>query len=330
MIEARDLTKYYGRRLALDHVSFQAHKGEIVGFLGPNGAGKTTTMRILTGYMPPSDGDAWIAGHHVVDESLEVRRHVGYLPENIALYDDLTVWDYLTFMGQLRGVPSLDERIAEVLERVNLLDRSESFIGSLSRGMRQRVGLAQAILHRPEVLILDEPTIGLDPAQRVEVRELIREIGQEHTVMLSTHILSEAQELCDRVLIIHQGRILAEDTPAELELRVRGAQQVRLEVGGEAPAEALGPRLSALPGVLRVATPTPNHLEVELAPDTPHDVRPALARAVLEAGYDLREMCTVSLSLEDIFLQLIRDEQAEPADTAASDAAPTPTPDEEA
>ncbi len=330
MIEARDLTKYYGRRLALDHVSFQAHKGEIVGFLGPNGAGKTTTMRILTGYMPPSDGDAWIAGHHVVDESLEVRRHVGYLPENIALYDDLTVWDYLTFMGQLRGVPSLDERIAEVLERVNLLDRSESFIGGLSRGMRQRVGLAQAILHRPEVLILDEPTIGLDPAQRVEVRELIREIGQEHTVMLSTHILSEAQELCDRVLIIHQGRILAEDTPAELELRVRGAQQVRLEVGGEAPAEALGPRLSALPGVLRVAASTPNHLEVELAPDTPHDVRPALARAVLEAGYDLREMCTVSLSLEDIFLQLIRDEQAEPADTAASDAAPTPTPDEEA
>lgn len=330
MIEARDLTKYYGRRLALDHVSFQAHKGEIVGFLGPNGAGKTTTMRILTGYMPPSDGDAWIAGHHVVDESLEVRRHVGYLPENIALYDDLTVWDYLAFMGQLRGVPSLDERIAEVLERVNLLDRSESFIGSLSRGMRQRVGLAQAILHRPEVLILDEPTIGLDPAQRVEVRELIREIGQEHTVMLSTHILSEAQELCDRVLIIHQGRILAEDTPAELELRVRGAQQVRLEVGGEAPAEALGPRLSALPGVLRVAASTPNHLEVELAPDTPHDVRPALARAVLEAGYDLREMCTVSLSLEDIFLQLIRDEQAEPADTAASDAAPTPTPDEEA
>ncbi len=148
--------------------------------------------------------------------------------------------------------------------------------------------------------------------------------------MLSTHILSEAQELCDRVLIIHQGRILAEDTPAELELRVRGAQQVRLEVGGEAPAEALGPRLSALPGVLRVAASTPNHLEVELAPDTPHDVRPALARAVLEAGYDLREMCTVSLSLEDIFLQLIRDEQAEPADTAASDAAPTPTPDEEA
>jgi len=310
MIQARDLTKYYGRRLAIDRLTFKAHKGEIVGFLGPNGAGKTTTMRILTGYMPPSDGDAWVAGYHVVDDSLEVRRRVGYLPENVALYDDMTVWDYLTFMGQLRQVPNLDERIAEVLERVNLLERSDSFIGGLSRGMRQRVGLAQAILHQPEVLILDEPTMGLDPAQRVEVRHLIREIGQEHTVMLSTHILSEAQELCDRVLILHQGRILAEDTPAELELRLRGAQRVQLHVGGAAPVSALQQRLTTLPGVLRVAARDDGRLEVEIAPDTDVDVRPMLARAVLDAGYDLREMCTISLSLEDIFLQLIRDEDA--------------------
>ncbi|NPA31731.1 MAG: ABC transporter ATP-binding protein [Chloroflexi bacterium] len=323
MIKARGLTKYYGRRLAIDHLTFEAHKGEIVGFLGPNGAGKTTTMRILTGYMPPSDGDAWVAGYHVVDESLEVRRRVGYLPENVALYDDMTVWDYLRFMGQLRQVPDLDERIAEVLERVNLLERSESFIGSLSRGMRQRVGLAQAILHRPEVLILDEPTMGLDPAQRVEVRDLIREIGQEHTVMLSTHILSEAQELCDRVLIINEGRILAEDTPEELELRLRGAQRVRLQVSGPASAAELQTRLAALPGVLQVHAADAQHLEVELAPDAGRDLRPVLARAVLDAGYDLHEMCTVSLSLEDIFLQLIREEGASDQEAAAAEPSAT-------
>ncbi len=327
MIRARDLTKYYGPRLAIDHLTFETRKGEIVGFLGPNGAGKTTTMRILTGYMPPSEGDAWIADYHVVDDSLEVRRRVGYLPENIALYDDMTVWDYLAFMGQLRGVPNLEQRIAAVLERVNLVDRAESFIGSLSRGMRQRVGLAQAILHQPQVLILDEPTIGLDPAQRVEVRELIREIGQEHTVMLSTHILSEAQDLCDRVLIINQGRILAEDTPEELELRLRGAQRVRLQVGGEAGAAGLQPILSRLPGVLRVEAVDDQHLEVELAPETAPSTRPALAQAVLNAGYTLHEMCTASLSLEDIFLQLIREEAAS---GPAPDAAATPNANEEA
>ncbi len=331
MIKARGLTKYYGRRLAIDHLTFEAHKGEIVGFLGPNGAGKTTTMRILTGYMPPSDGDAWIAGYHVVDESLEVRRRVGYLPENIALYDDMTVWDYLAFMGQLRQVPNLDERIAEVLERVDLLHRSESFIGSLSRGMRQRVGLAQAILHRPEVLILDEPTMGLDPAQRVEVRNLIREIGQEHTVMLSTHILSEAQALCDRVLILNQGRILAEDTPEELELRLRGAQRIRLRVSGADRGDDLQSRLTALKGVLRVHQVDAHHWEVELAPEASRDLRPVLARTVLDAGYDLHEMCTVSLSLEDIFLQLIREEGAGPneAPSTADDAPPTSAPEDD-
>ncbi len=329
MIKARGLTKYYGRRLAIDHLSFETKKGEIVGFLGPNGAGKTTTMRILTGYMPPSDGDAWIAGYHVVDDSLEVRRRVGYLPENVALYDDMTVWDYLAFMGQLRRVPNLEERIAEVLERVHLVERAESFIGSLSRGMRQRVGLAQAILHQPQVLILDEPTIGLDPAQRVEVRELIREIGREHTVLLSTHILSEAQDLCDRVLIIHKGRILAEDTPQELELRLRGAQRVRLQVHGPDGAAALAPRLQRVAGVLRVRAADVTHLEVELAPDAADALRPQLARAILDAGYELHEMCTVSLSLEDIFLQLIREEAASSAEATPASEAPA-TPDEEA
>ncbi|NPA07270.1 MAG: ABC transporter ATP-binding protein [Chloroflexi bacterium] len=317
MIEARDLTKYYGRRLAIDHLTFHARKGEIVAFLGPNGAGKTTTMRILTGYMPPSEGEAKVAGFDVVEESLEVRRRVGYLPETVPLYDDMTVWDYLEFMGSLRQVPNLDDRIAEILDRVGLIDRADSFIGTLSKGMRQRVGLAQAILHQPEVLILDEPTLGLDPKQRVEVRELIREIGRERTVMLSTHILPEAQALSDRVLIINKGRIIAEDTPEELQLRLLGAQRVRLRVRGAQGAQGLVAHLQRLPGLLRLHVHDAEHLEIEAKPEEAEALRSRLARAVLDAGYDLLEMCVVSMSLEDIFLQLIQDESAEaeaPAD----------------
>ncbi|NPA27090.1 MAG: ABC transporter ATP-binding protein [Chloroflexi bacterium] len=318
MIEARDLTKYYGRRLAIDHLTFHARKGEIVAFLGPNGAGKTTTMRILTGYMPPSEGEAKVAGFDVVEESLEVRRRVGYLPETVPLYDDMTVWDYLEFMGSLRQVPNLDDRIAEVLERVHLIDRAESFIGTLSKGMRQRVGLAQAILHQPEVLILDEPTLGLDPRQRVEVRELIREIGRERTVLLSTHILPEAQELSDRVLIINKGRIVAEDTPEELQLRVLGAQRLRLRVRGPGGAAQLAQLLRQFPGVLHVHTVDEEQLEIEAKPEEAEALRVRLARAVLEQGYDLLEMCEISLSLEDIFLQLVRDESAEDSDAEST------------
>ncbi len=319
MIEARDLTKYYGRRLAIDHLTFHARKGEIVAFLGPNGAGKTTTMRILTGYMPPSEGEAKVAGFDVVEESLEVRRRVGYLPETVPLYDDMTVWDYLEFMGSLRQVPNLDDRIAEILDRVGLIDRADSFIGTLSKGMRQRVGLAQAILHKPEVLILDEPTLGLDPRQRVEVRELIREIGREHTVMLSTHILPEAQELSDRVLIINKGRIIAEDTPEELQLRLLGAQRVRLRVRGAQGAQGLAASLQRLPGLLRLHVHGPEHLELEAQPEEAEALRSRVARAVLDAGYDLLEMCVVSMSLEDIFLQLIQDEAAEAEAQANAD-----------
>src|SRR5512145_1348221 len=199
MIQVNGLTKDYGARRAIDNLTFDAEQGEIVGFLGPNGAGKTTTMRILTGYMPPTSGRASVAGYDVVDQSLEVRKRVGYLPETVPLYPDMTVFDYLKFMADLRHLPDAEERVEDVLDLVHMMDRSEGYIGNLSKGMRQRIGVAQALLHQPEVLILDEPTIGLDPAQIIEVRSLIRDIGRERTVLLSTHILSEAQQLCDRV-----------------------------------------------------------------------------------------------------------------------------------
>lgn len=225
IIRATGLTKDYGSRRAIENLTFEAKQGEVVGFLGPNGAGKTTTMRILTGYMPPTYGAAQVAGFDVVDNSLEVRRRVGYLPETVPLYPDMTVFDYLKFMADLRHIPDSDDMVDEALEVVDMQERSEGYIGKLSKGMRQRVGLAQALLHKPEVLILDEPTIGLDPAQVVEVRNIIREIGKERTVLLSTHILSEAQQLCDRVMIINKGRIVAEDLPENLQARLVGAER---------------------------------------------------------------------------------------------------------
>ena len=197
MIRVEGLTKDYGPRRAVSNLNFEAKQGEIVGFLGPNGAGKTTTMRILTGYMPPTAGSAQVAGFDVIDESLEVRRRVGYLPETVPLYTDMTTLEYLTFMADLRRLPEAEDRADETLEMVGMETRANSYISSLSKGMRQRIGLAQALIHQPEVLILDEPTIGLDPAQVVEVRKLIRDMGKQRTVLLSTHILSEAQQICD-------------------------------------------------------------------------------------------------------------------------------------
>src|SRR5690349_21137162 len=248
MIKVSGLTKDYGARRAINNVSFDAQQGEIVGFLGPNGAGKTTTMRILTGYMPPTEGEAIVAGYDVVEESLEVRKRVGYLPETVPLYTDMAVFDYLKFMGDLRKVPDVDDRVDEVLEMVGLSDRASGYIGNLSKGMRQRVGLAQALLHRPEVLILDEPTIGLDPGQVVEVRELIREIGKERTVLLSTHLMHEAQNICDRVLIINKGKIIAEDTTENLQSRLVGAERVVVRVRGEADSE-LAKTIKSVKGV---------------------------------------------------------------------------------
>jgi ABC-2 type transport system ATP-binding protein len=303
MIKVNGLTKDYGARRAIDNLTFDAEQGEIVGFLGPNGAGKTTTMRILTGYMPPTDGTAVVAGYDVVEESLEVRKRVGYLPETVPLYDDMTAIDYLKFMADLRRIPDPEERAFETLEGVNLTERAGSYIGTFSKGMRQRVGLAQALIHRPEVLILDEPTIGLDPAQVVEMRNVIREIGKDRTVLLSTHILSEAQQICDRVLIINKGQIVTEDTPENLQSRLVGAQRVALRVRGD--SDGLSSRIAKVKGVQSVDTNPDGSVEFEFGAG--EDARPQVAKAVIQAGYELLELRPVGLSLEEIFLELTRD-----------------------
>ncbi len=300
MIKVSGLTKDYGARRAIQNLSFDAQQGEIVGFLGPNGAGKTTTMRILTGYMPPTDGEAIVAGYDVVEESLEVRKRVGYLPETVPLYTDMVVFDYLKFMGELRHIPNVDDRVDEVLDMVGLLERSNGYIGNLSKGMRQRVGLAQALLHRPEVLILDEPTIGLDPGQVVEVRSLIREIGKERTVLLSTHLLHEAQNICDRVLIINKGKIVAEDTTENLQARLIGAERVVVRVRGE--ADELADTIKSVKGVRGVETKDDGAVEFEFA--SGKDLRPEVAKEIIKSGYDLLELRPLGMSLEEIFLEL--------------------------
>ena len=314
MIRVEELTKDYGSRRALHGLTFEARQGEVVGFLGPNGAGKTTTMRILTSYMPPTSGEAIVAGYNVVSESLEVRKRVGYLPETVPLYTDMVVFDYLKFMADLRHLPDAEERVGETLEMVGLVDRANGYIGNLSKGMRQRIGLAQALLHRPEVLILDEPTIGLDPSQVVEVRHLIREIGKERTVLLSTHILSEAQQICDRVLIINKGRIVVEDTPENLQSRLVGAERVILRVGGD--ADGLAPRIEKLKGVQQLKSNPDGSLEFQFLPA--QDVRPLVAKTIIEAGYDLLEMRPIGLSLEEIFLELTKEEQPDKKTKARS------------
>jgi len=303
MIQVNGLTKDYGARRAIANLTFDAEQGEIVGFLGPNGAGKTTTMRILTGYMPPTEGTATVAGYDVVEESLEVRKRVGYLPETVPLYTDMTALDYLKFMADLRHIPNSRERAYETLERVNLSDRADGYIGNFSKGMRQRMGLAQALIHRPEVLILDEPTIGLDPAQVVEMRSVIREIGKDRTVLLSTHILPEAQQICDRVLIINKGSIVAEDTPENLQSRLVGSQRVVLRVRGD--SDGLTARIAKIKGVRDVEAKSDGSIEFEFAAG--QDIRPQVAKAVIQGGYDLLEMRPIGLSLEEIFLELTRD-----------------------
>ena len=304
MIRVTELTKDYGSRRAINEITFNARKGEILGFLGPNGAGKTTTMRILTGYMPPTSGIAEIGGYDVIEHSLEVRRIVGYMPETVPLYSEMTVEEYLLYMANLRNIKNADEQVKTTLKMVELSERAHGYIGKLSKGMRQRVGLAQALIHKPDVLILDEPTIGLDPAQVVNFRNLIKEIGRDRTVILSTHILPEAQQVCDRVLIINKGKIVAEDTPSQLQARLSGSRRVTLEVRGD--GSDLPNLVSNIPGITHTAMKSDSTLEFEALPG--YDPRPQVARAVVEAGYDLLEMQPVSMSLEDIFLQLTREE----------------------
>jgi ABC-2 type transport system ATP-binding protein len=315
MIHVTGLTKDYGKRRAISNLNFDVNKGEIVGFLGPNGAGKTTTMRILTGYMPPTSGKVEIGGYDVIENPLEVRRMVGYLPETVPLYSDMTVFDYLMYMARIRHIEDAEDRIDDVLEMVSMEERSGGYIGKLSKGMRQRVGLAQAILHKPDVLILDEPTIGLDPGQIIEVRNIIKDLGKEHTVMLSTHILPEAQQVCDRVIIINKGQFVAEDSTERLQTRLTGAQRVHLSIRGDA-SDVL-PVVSSTPGVINVSSTGIDSLEFESKPG--EDVRSAVARNVITAGYDLLELKKVSMSLEDIFLELTRDEILPEHSTEISD-----------
>ncbi len=306
MIRVENLTKDYGSRRAISNLNFEAEQGEVLGFLGPNGAGKTTTMRILSGYMPPTDGTAIVAGYDVVDESLEARKRVGYVPETVPLYTDMLTIDYLEFMADLRHIPNSKDRAYDVLEMVGLENRAENYIGNLSKGMRQRVGLAQALIHQPEVLILDEPTIGLDPAQVVEIRNVIKDVGKQRTVLLSTHILSEAQQICDRVLIINKGKIVTEDTPENLQARLTGSERVSLHIRGE--ADELPKIVSKIKGVQNVEAKPDGSVEFQFAPG--QDVRPEVARTVINSGFDLLEMRPVGMSLEEIFLELTREDKS--------------------
>ena len=312
MIEVQHLTKRYGPFTAVDDVSFRVERGEILGFLGPNGAGKTTTMRILTGYMPPTDGTAKVAGYDVLEQPIEAKRRTGYLPETPPLYPDMTVSDYLTFCAKIKGVPRGDRasRIRTVMERTRIADMANRHCGKLSKGYRQRVGLAQALLHNPDVLILDEPTAGLDPKQIIETRRLIKELAGDHTIILSTHILPEVSQTCQRVVIINRGRVVAVDTPENLTARLRGSETMYVQV--DATGQDATAALSAIPGVTRVAPSEKRGpltaYEVESA--SGRDVRRDIAAAIVTRGWGLLELRPMRMSLEEIFLSLTTEDAA--------------------
>ena len=316
MIKVQGLTKRYARTVAVDNISFEVEKGQIVGFLGPNGAGKTTTMRVLTCFLPPTMGTANVAGFDVLDNPMEVKRRIGYLPESPPLYPEMEVIEYLTFVGKLKGIPSgdLDRRIDDVVGRCALGDVRTRLIGKLSKGFRQRVGLAQAIIHNPPVLILDEPTAGLDPKQIIEIRELLKSLAGEHTIILSTHILSEVEHSCEQVIIIDRGKLVAIDSVSNLTNRLRGAEAVALEVeaadGRPDPSDVLQ-RLEQVAGVSRVVMKDSKNglLTFEVESLQGRHIRSELARTVVNAGWGLSELRAVGLSLEDIFLQLTAAEQ---------------------
>lgn len=310
MIEVKNLSKRYGNFLAVDDLSFEAKPGEIVGLLGPNGAGKTTTMRMLTGYMPPGGGSATIAGFDVFEDSLEVRKRVGYMPERIPVYPDMTVRGYLLFWANLRGVKRSRQQVDLALERVNLTERRKSLIRNLSKGMRQRLGLAQALVHNPEVVILDEPTIGIDPQQVIEVRQQVRDLANDHTVLFSTHILSEAEQVCDRVVIINRGRVLVQGEPAALRRQLQpGAHlYVALRGASETKARTL---LEGVSGVESVETQG-DGFAVRVAPGK--DIRADISGRAVEAGYPVLELRPVAMTLEDIFLDIVgRTEKERPS-----------------
>ena len=331
MIEVESLTKRYGRATAVDGISFRVEKGEILGFLGPNGAGKTTTMRILTCYLPPTGGTARVGGYDVFSQPMEVRRRVGYLPETPPLYPDMEVGEYLTFCAKIKGVAPKERkpRVGDAIEKCRVGDVRSTLIGKLSKGYRQRVGLAQAILHNPDVLILDEPTAGLDPKQIIETRELIRGLGGEHTVVLSTHILPEVSMTCGRVVIINKGRVVAEDSPENLTRRLTGAGTLRLEVRGEEPAVLEAVR--GVPGVLaaRVRGGHDGAVVLDVEAEAGTDVRSEVAQAVVTGGHGLLGLEQHGMSLEEIFLHLTTTEVVEPQAAAGEEPAGEEAPEEE-
>lgn len=321
MIEVDHLTKSYGKNVAVNDISFSVGKGEILGFLGPNGAGKTTTMRILTGYLPATSGSARVAGFDVFEQSMDVRRRIGYLPENPPLYPEMNVQGYLEFVARIKGVAggAISNRVDRAMEMANLKDRRNDLIKRLSRGYKQRVGIAQAIVHNPDVVILDEPTVGLDPKQIIEVRKLIKGLAGEHTIILSTHILPEASQTCDRVVIINRGRIAAVDTPENLTTQLKGSERVQMEVRGK--EETLREAVEEVEGVTKIevdAIENSDHLKAIVESESGTDLRGKLAAAVIGKGLELYELKAVSLSLEDIFLQLTTEEASSAQEAAVA------------
>jgi ABC-2 type transport system ATP-binding protein len=318
MITVKNLTKRYARTTAVDQISFEVAKGQIVGFLGPNGAGKTTTMRMLTCFLPPSAGTANVAGFDVLEQPLEVKRHIGYLPETPPLYPEMETVEYLKFVGRLKGLAGADlrKRVDYVCERCAVADVKEKLLGKLSKGYRQRVGLAQAIIHNPDVLILDEPTAGLDPKQINETRDLIKDLAGEHTIILSTHILPEVEQTCEQVIIINRGKLAATDSVRNLQARARGAESVLVEVAGrdgslEAPT--VQHQLEQVSGVSRVVCKqqVDSRAIFEVESQKGRLLRGDLARTIVQCGWDLNELRPAAMSLEQIFLQLTESESAE-------------------
>jgi ABC-2 type transport system ATP-binding protein len=313
VIEVDHLSKRYGPFTAVDDVSFRVESGQILGFLGPNGAGKTTTMRIITGYMPATSGKAVVAGYDVFEQPLEAKRRTGYLPETPPLYPDMTVREYLTFVAKIKGLRThIKDRVDEVMKRTWVSDMANRHCSKLSKGYRQRVGLAQAIIHNPDVLVLDEPTAGLDPRQIIETRQLIRDLAGTHTIILSTHILPEVAQTCQRVVIINKGRVVAVDSPENLTQRLQGAASVLVQSDG--PAGEVEGALLNVHGVTRVTRSEPQGPLATFEVDTEKgvDVRRELAAAVVTRGWGLTELRSMRMSLEDIFLSVITEEPAEP------------------
>jgi len=326
VIEVQGLTKRYGRTTAVDDLNFSVRRGEILGFLGPNGAGKTTTMRVLTCYLPPTLGKVTVAGYDVMEQPLEVKKRVGYLPETPPLYTDMRVREMLGFAARIKGVPrrQVKQRVEMAAEKTAVTDVLQKIVGHLSKGYRQRVGLAAALIHEPEVLVLDEPTAGLDPKQIIETRKLIQSLAGNHTIILSTHILPEAAHTCNRVMIINKGKLVAEDTPENLTARLQGFETMKLLVEG--PPEQIQETLTRVEGVNHVAHMPALDGRVEFSVETSpgHDARKELARAVVESGWGLLELRPMGMSLEEIFLKLTTKEDAEAVEEAAAPEASAP------